>query len=425
MYGLRLRVAELFVVWVLVLGLMPSQARGQVELGEKLSALGLEGLLNAPDGAEATLESLAGKTVVLEFWATWCVPCIGEIPHLNELRAEFVGEDVVFISVTDEPAELVGRFQERMEPIEGWIGLDHDRSLFDAFEIRFIPATIIIDTDGRFVGRISPRDLDATTLRSYMSGRVEELYENIDPEALDLDEDSAQGEEEDEQATFTWKMIPGIDPYSTVQTAADSIFIFRDSIHVREYLNSYSSATEVIALAATTEQALGFLYPWPASLWDTSALLYDETARHDLIVGGAFPMEMARKATLRVLGIEQRIERREMTVYRLREGDGGLRNLTPLGVELDWATGPFVQSGRIIWDSNRIAPEVLADVLGKRLGVPVESMLDADLLFDAELTFELPDNDEEIAAQLLEKLGVEMVGTTEVRDVMVLVPRAE
>ena len=425
MYGLRLRVAELFAVSVLVLGFLSAGARGQVELGEKLSELGIEELLNAPVGSETTLDSLAGKTVVMEFWATWCLPCIGVIPQLNELRAEFAGEDVVFISVTDETAELVGRFQERVEPIEGWIGLDHDRSLFEAFDIRVIPTTIIIDGDGRFAGRMNPRELDAGVLRQFMGGRVEQ--QDREPmgavDGAEPDAPIVEAQVEDQARTrgvFSWTMSPGIDPYSAVQTPADSIFIFRDSIHVRDSMNSSSSETMVIALAATTEQALGFMYPWPGSLWDDSALQYDESARHDLIVGGAFPMSMAREAVLHVLGIEQRIERREMTVYRLREGRGGLRNLTAQGVELDWATGPFVQSGRIIWDSNRIAPEVLARVLGKRLGVPVESQLDAGLLFDTDLIFELPDNDEEIAAQLLEKLGVEMVGTTEVRDVAVL-----
>src|SRR4051794_18336148 len=87
--------------------------------------LSVEQLLNAPDGASAEWSRLKGKIVVVEFWATWCAPCIASIPHLNELAERFKDKEVVFISLTDEPRTTVEPFLKR-KPIKGWVALDTD-----------------------------------------------------------------------------------------------------------------------------------------------------------------------------------------------------------------------------------------------------------------------------------------------------------
>ena len=58
-------------------------------------------LLQAPAGIKATWQSLNGKVVVIDFWATWCVPCRKSIPHWNQLVDEFKGKPVCFIAITD------------------------------------------------------------------------------------------------------------------------------------------------------------------------------------------------------------------------------------------------------------------------------------------------------------------------------------
>ena len=406
-------------VCVLLCAALPSVAFGQARIGEVSPSLGIEELLNAPAGAEGTLESLQGKTIVLEFWATWCLPCIATIPHLNELRAEFIDEDVVFISITDEPAELVRKFQQRVEHIEGWIGLDHDRSLFDAYDITGIPATIIIDGRGRFVGRTTPSMLTAEKLRGYTKGAID------DPErgrtALDEQVPATPATQQPPPRPTSFTMALAIDPYSSVQTPAESIFIFRKSIHIRNNMNSMRSDRALTALGATASQILDLIYRLSSGTVDRSGLTLDDSVRYDLIVGGSFSMAAARDAVLGVLGIEERSVEREIEMYRLEVAPGGPRGLADMDEPAGMFDGPFIQSGRITWDSNRIEPENLARVLRDRLGMAVELAIDPSLRFDAELTIELPDTDLEISQHLTDRLGLRLIKVRAVRTVTVLV----
>lgn len=52
----------------------------------------------------------AGRSVVLEFWATWCTPCVEAIPHLNSLAEKYAGDKLVFVSISDEKGEVVEKF---------------------------------------------------------------------------------------------------------------------------------------------------------------------------------------------------------------------------------------------------------------------------------------------------------------------------
>ncbi len=60
-----------------------------LKAGNSAPPLSFKQILQAPAGGRGTWEELKGQAVVLEFWATWCGGCVDNIPHLNELAAEF------------------------------------------------------------------------------------------------------------------------------------------------------------------------------------------------------------------------------------------------------------------------------------------------------------------------------------------------
>jgi thiol-disulfide isomerase/thioredoxin len=109
--------------------------------------------LNTP--SPVSLRGLRGSVVMLEFWATWCGPCIQGIPHLNELQAKFGPEGFQIVSLTDEDRDTVLRFQQRRQlEMNYMIGLE-SRTIA-AYEISGIPHAIIIGRHGEMVWRGHP-----------------------------------------------------------------------------------------------------------------------------------------------------------------------------------------------------------------------------------------------------------------------------
>ncbi len=76
---------------------------GAVSFAKPAPDFSVAKVLNAPVKSVKSLKDLKGKVVFLEYWATWCGPCVASIPHMNRLEEALKGEPVVFLSVTDEP----------------------------------------------------------------------------------------------------------------------------------------------------------------------------------------------------------------------------------------------------------------------------------------------------------------------------------
>ncbi|MEK6406022.1 MAG: cytochrome c biogenesis protein CcdA [Acidobacteriota bacterium] len=107
--------------------------------------------LNLLNGGALSLESLRGKVVVVDFWATWCVPCLSEIPMFNQLKKDYQprGVEVVAISLDEEGAAKVKPFL-KAHPMD-YTQVIGDRSTAGAFNVddSSLPVTLLIDRQGR------------------------------------------------------------------------------------------------------------------------------------------------------------------------------------------------------------------------------------------------------------------------------------
>jgi thiol-disulfide isomerase/thioredoxin len=106
-----------------------------------------------------TLGSLRGKVVLVEFWATWCGPCVECIPHLNELQRKYAGGNFQLLSFVEEGHQTMDKFLTRKN-VEYPIGLESD-SLQD-YGISSIPHAFVIDRTGKIIwhGHSASPDLD-------------------------------------------------------------------------------------------------------------------------------------------------------------------------------------------------------------------------------------------------------------------------
>lgn len=104
-------------------------------------------------GEPVTLEEYRGKVVLVNFWATWCLPCVEEIPLFELLRAEVGPADfeILAISVDEEPQLVVPEFLDSIGGVSYPV-LVGTRDVVDAYDIGIgIPATYIVNREGRVV----------------------------------------------------------------------------------------------------------------------------------------------------------------------------------------------------------------------------------------------------------------------------------
>ena len=106
------------------------------------------------DGKTIKDADFKGKIVVLNFWATWCVPCREEIPSLIELHQQYGDDGVIIVgaSVDRGGVDLVKRFVERFK-VNYPIVIADEKMMRDFGNVEAVPTTFLIDRNGRVAGK--------------------------------------------------------------------------------------------------------------------------------------------------------------------------------------------------------------------------------------------------------------------------------
>lgn len=117
-------------------------------------------------GAPVSLSSLRGRVVLLNFWATWCVPCESEMPAMERLHRALAGQPFELLAVSvDERAEDVRAFRDRLGltfPILQTEGGSEAKAVAQRWGTFRYPESWLVDREGRVVARyVGARDWDA------------------------------------------------------------------------------------------------------------------------------------------------------------------------------------------------------------------------------------------------------------------------
>ena len=120
-----------------------------------------------------TLNDYKGKAVLLHFWATWCLPCIEEMPHMEALWKKYQdkGLVVVAVSVQEKPEGQIKAFAEKLN-LSFPILVDPEGSISELYELSSMPTSYLISRDGKVVSRIK-----GTT--DWFEPKINQFIENL------------------------------------------------------------------------------------------------------------------------------------------------------------------------------------------------------------------------------------------------------
>jgi thiol-disulfide isomerase/thioredoxin len=128
------------------------------------------------DGNTVSLSDFAGKLVVLNLWATWCAPCLREMPSLDRMQ-DRLGEDVAVLALSEDRggSKIVEPFIEKLGLKSLKFYLDPKSGAEQALKVQGLPTSFVIDRKGNLLGRVegaaewdSPKLLK--TLKSFLEG---------------------------------------------------------------------------------------------------------------------------------------------------------------------------------------------------------------------------------------------------------------
>jgi peroxiredoxin len=163
-------------VTVLTLFALPSYRQGEASVAGKTAA-------DFPltiDGKAIRLSDYRGKVVVLNFWASWCPPCVEEAPALTRLQRHIEpgGGTILGFSIDEDPAaydKFLKQFAINFPTYRDTTVVDNKSKIMNGYGTTLIPETYVIDRKGKIVRKIvGPQQWDSPEMLAYFDATLKE-----------------------------------------------------------------------------------------------------------------------------------------------------------------------------------------------------------------------------------------------------------
>lgn len=366
--------------------------------GEAAPPMAFDKIYNAPAGQSTSWGAFKGELVVVDFWATWCGPCIASFPHVRELAKELTGEPIrfVFVSIDDDIAALEKFLAASNLP--GWVCSDPRMSVAKAFGVSSFPTTVLISPKGELLGYCSTSELTADLLRTQAKQDVPLPFLKSNP-GVDFRTSAEERDSAQDFVRITVSRSTGREPAMSSSPSSGLVakqvtasYIYREltGLHPTRFRGAVPSEDMTIDVSVWVRDCKS----WTA-LYETSQSAVD----------AAFGV------------VSQKVKRAE--------------EVTVLTIPDPWPSGLLrvssdeTESG-IRWEKGvlkirRVFPFSLGFMLANRLSVPVEIACaegSRAIPFDAELTLPESYTGEELLEAMVHQWGLKR--SVEIREIDVL-----
>jgi len=146
--------ASAFLILIIIIsGCKSDSSQNDAAVEEQSTAEDGNGtiILEDIEARNIILEEYRGKVVVLNFWATWCKPCIAEMPSIDRMIAELGEEEYVYLAASDENLDKIKKFVEK-NPHQ--FQYAHLKTNIYKLGLSVLPTTFIINREGEVVERV-------------------------------------------------------------------------------------------------------------------------------------------------------------------------------------------------------------------------------------------------------------------------------
>jgi thiol-disulfide isomerase/thioredoxin len=133
--------------------------------------------LTSLDGETVELADYRGKVVLVNFWASWCPPCVHELPSMQTLYENMEGQpfEVLALNMTEEPDQVKSFLDNFGTTLTFPVLLRADKSVADAWKVRGLPTTVILGKDGtRALTWQGPKEWDSAEVKALLQPLLDE-----------------------------------------------------------------------------------------------------------------------------------------------------------------------------------------------------------------------------------------------------------
>lgn len=366
-----------------------------LKVGDNLPNYQLKSVVNYKSDS-FNFKEAKGKILIIEFWGTWCRPCIPALQHLDEIKNKFP-DDVFVVGVSDDSKERLTKFLTK-RAVSVPLASEKDTKLGGIFSFRAVPHTIIADKNGKIIAITSPNEVTEGKIKEIIEGKKPDFKLKEEKE-FDAKIDYFGADESTDYSIIQKAFIQGFPSFSNRGKG-----IFKD--RRISCINLLPSSILQLAFKKSFETTIVNLSKEKQAFKPENLYCFDIIVKDS---DKANLYKIMQVETQKLLGMKANIEKRVVDVYVLKKVADILKESTK-------KESSGESSGKGI-KAEFIEMDFLVSFLANELQKPVVD--ETNLKGKYDINFEFASEDPTSLKKVLESLGLKI--SKERREVEMLI----